>query len=50
MNDHDAMEAVNAVLEMYFRAQVDSANALTQIAQISGANKISHQEAKEQGA
>lgn len=46
MNDWEGMEAVNAVLEEYFRGQSPADNALAQIAQISGANKIEHQEAR----
>jgi hypothetical protein len=46
MNDHDAMTAINAVLEQYFRGQADPYQTLTQIAQISGANKTEHEEQK----
>jgi hypothetical protein len=47
MNDHDAMEAVNAVLEQFFDGEFDTAGALNRIAQISDENKISHSEAKD---
>lgn len=46
MNDWEAMEAVNAALEEYFRGQSPADNALAQIAQIAGENHIDHQEAK----
>jgi len=46
MNDHEAMEAVNAVLEQFYRGQLDSYQALTQIARVSGENTIDHQESK----
>ncbi|MBT2537256.1 hypothetical protein [Arthrobacter sp. ISL-69] len=46
MNDHDAMEAVSAVLEQYYRAQLNSTEALHQIAYIIGQNAIDHAEAK----
>ena len=48
MNDHDAMTAINAVLESFYRGQADAANALLQIALISGRNSIQHQEAAQQ--
>ena len=43
LNDHDAMEAVDAVLEQYFRGRLNPYEALNQIAQITGANKIEHE-------
>lgn len=46
MNDHDAMEAINDVLERFFRGNLRADEALTKIAHISGQNIISHQEAK----
>jgi hypothetical protein len=46
MSDYDAMEAIYAVLEQYYRTQLNSVDALNQIAAIAGANKISHVEQK----
>ena len=46
MNDHDAMEAVNAVLDEWFKGSVSADRALMQIARISGMNKIEHEESK----
>jgi hypothetical protein len=43
MNDHDAMEAINAILEQYYRTQLNSVEALHQIAAVAGANKIDHE-------
>jgi hypothetical protein len=48
MNDHEAIDAIDAVLEQYSRTQVTSVQAMNYIAQIVGANKISHNEVKEQ--
>jgi hypothetical protein len=48
VNDHEAMDAINAVLEKYFRAELSAVDALNQIGYISGANMMRHQEAKEQ--
>ena len=48
MNDHEAMEAVAALVEQYCRTQISSVEAMNYIAQVAGANKISHEEAKEQ--
>jgi hypothetical protein len=42
------MDAVNGVLEQYFRGQLSAVDALNQIGYISGANMMRHQEAKEQ--
>lgn len=46
MTDHDAMEAINAVLEDYYRGRITDHEALTRIAQIAGENHIKHQESK----
>lgn len=48
LTDWAAMEAINAVLEQYYRTQITQTEALNQIAHISGANKISHDEARQQ--
>ena len=42
MNDHDAMEAINKILDEYFRLEHTAVEALHQIAQISGANQHEH--------
>ena len=46
MNDHDAIDAINQVLDEWFRGDVGSVTALNQIASISGMNKISHEESE----
>jgi len=46
VNDHDAMTAINAVLEQFYRTQLNSYEALNQISAISGANKVDHQESE----
>jgi len=46
VNDHDAMTAINAVLEQFYRTQLNSYEALNQISAISGANKADHQESE----
>lgn len=46
MNDHDAMEAINDVLERFFRGNLRADEALTKIAYIRGRNIISHQETR----
>lgn len=48
MNDFEAMEAVNEVLEQFYRGNLRPDEALTKIAYISGANSISHAEGKQQ--
>jgi len=47
MNDHDAMEEINAALERFYSSQVGPFDAIKQIAQISGLNRISHAAVKE---
>jgi hypothetical protein len=47
MNDYEAMEAINAVLDQWFKSEVSEHDARTRIAYISGMNKISHMEAKQ---
>lgn len=46
MNDHDAMTAINAALEDYYRGRITDHEAVTRIAQIAGENHIDHQESK----
>ena len=46
MNDHDAMTAINAVLEQFYRTQLNSYEALNQIAAITGANQAEHEAAQ----
>lgn len=48
MNDHEAMDAINAILAQFFRAELSAVDALNRIGYISGANMMDHQEAKEQ--
>ena len=46
MNDFEAIEAINAVLDEWFKGDLTAPRALTQIARITGMNKISHEESK----
>jgi len=46
MNDHDAMDEINAALDRYFAGNIQSPELLAIIAQISGHNRIFHSEAK----
>lgn len=45
MNDYDAMEAINAILEQCFRGNLAVELAILDIAQVAGKNRIQHQEA-----
>lgn len=46
MNDHDAMDAVIAVMDNYIYDRITASAALVEIARITGANKIQHEQAK----
>jgi hypothetical protein len=46
VNDHDAMTAINSILEQFYRSQLNSYEALNQISAISGANKVDHEESE----
>jgi glycerate kinase len=46
VNDHDAMDAVNAVLDEWFKGGLNASTAVIEIAKISGLNKIEHEEQK----
>jgi len=46
MNDHDAMTAINAVLNEWFKDGISEIQALSRISIISGKNYIHHDEAK----
>jgi hypothetical protein len=48
MNDHEAMEAINKVLDEMFRGDLSHSDAIVQIARISGMNSFEHNEVKEQ--
>ena len=45
MNDYEAMEAINSILERCFRGNLPVELAILHIAQVAGANRIEHQEA-----
>jgi hypothetical protein len=47
VNDHEAIEAINAVLDRYFRGEVTQVQALATICSVTGENKIPHDEVKE---
>lgn len=44
MNDHDAIDRINTVLDQWFKGDMTAADALTRIARITGENKIDHEE------
>lgn len=44
MNDHDAIDKINGVLDQWFKGDTTATDALTQIARIAGENKIDHEE------
>lgn len=46
MNDHDAMTAINSVLDRYYRGEITQLQAIAQVSTITGANAVEHQEAK----
>lgn len=47
MNDHDAITAINAELNKFFRGDITADEALRQVCYISGMNAIDHTEATE---
>jgi hypothetical protein len=47
MNDHDAIDAINAILQRLFNGGISPVEALHKICYISGQNAIDHAEAKE---
>jgi hypothetical protein len=46
MNDYEAIDAINAVLDQWFKGDIIDNSALMQIARITGMNKIKHEEQK----
>jgi len=50
MNDHEAIDRINAVLDRHFRGELTQAQTLAQICTITGANSIQHEEAKRAGS
>lgn len=50
MNDHDAIDKINAVLDRHFRGELTQAQALAQVCTITGENAIDHAEAKKDRA
>lgn len=48
MNDFDAMEAINKVLEEYWANNIFMPDAINQIARISGLNHFEHEAARPQ--
>jgi hypothetical protein len=48
VNDHEAMDAINKVLDDMFRGDLSHSDAIVKIARISGMNKFEHDAAKEQ--
>jgi hypothetical protein len=48
MNDHEAMEAINKVLDEMFRGDLPHSDAIVKIARISGMNSFEHNEVREQ--
>jgi hypothetical protein len=48
MNDHDAMTAINKVLDQHYNGAIDPYAAVQSIARISGLNAIEHAAAEAQ--
>ena len=48
MNDYAAMEAINELLEQFYRGNLSAELAILDIAQVAGKNRIEHQEAGQQ--
>lgn len=46
MNDHDAVTAINATLDQYFKGYISEPNAINEIARISAMNATEHEAAK----
>jgi hypothetical protein len=46
VNDYEAIEAINTILDQWFRGEVNEGKALLKIASISGQNIIDHEEQK----
>lgn len=46
VNDHDAMTAINAVLDQWLKGEIRELRALSRIAKICGENTIEHEAAK----
>jgi hypothetical protein len=46
VNDYEAIEAINTILDQWFKGGVSAPAALMRIARITGMNKISHEEGK----
>lgn len=46
MNDHDAIDAINAALNRYFHGDVTGGELVNEIAFITGANKNEHEASK----
>jgi hypothetical protein len=46
VNDYEAIEAINTVLDQWFKGDVAAFTALMQISRITGMNKISHEESQ----
>jgi hypothetical protein len=46
VNDHDAIDAINAVLDQWFKGESGPLESLYRIARISGENTIEHKESK----
>lgn len=45
MNDYEAMEAINGILEQFYRGNLAVELAVLDIAKVAGANHTAHQQA-----
>jgi hypothetical protein len=45
MNDFEAMEAINSILEQFYRGNLAVELAVLDIAKVAGANQTQHQQA-----
>jgi len=43
MNDHDAMTQITAVLDQYFRGEINEVHALARVCIIAGENDLDHE-------
>jgi ribosome-binding ATPase YchF (GTP1/OBG family) len=48
VNDHEAIDAINKILDAMFRGDLSHTDAILKVARISGMTKIEHNEVKEQ--
>jgi hypothetical protein len=47
VNDHDAIDAINTVLEEWFKNEISQEEVLQRVCEISGRNSFEHELAKQ---